>query len=375
MNTILITGGTGFLGGSLVRRLAHGDNRLVLLVRNKNRLSGNSLEMLLAEEDGEAPPPGRIELVEGDITLPHLGMGSNDFSRLAAKVDMVFHCAALTDFSNRDALVRTNAAGTRQVLDFAIARKLKRYHHISSAYVVENGVSRKNSHGDSVSSANGFNNTYGKTKYAGELLVKKYTSLFQLPATIYRPSIIVGHSRSGYTKCFKGMYSFAKALYLVSKSSKYACNESFRIFGDKEAAINLVPIDYVADSIVAIAKDEKSTKKTFHIINPHPPTLYELNVKIAHALGMRTPYIVPFADRYTLSSLERFYLFYTRPYLPYVHNRFYFDSSNTQDVLGKAGITCPRISQRLVSILMDFAIRNNWGDAAGKRESVLAGVN
>lgn len=376
MNTILITGGTGFLGGSLVRRLVRGDNRLILLVRNRGRFNEDGLERLLAEENGKVSAPSeKIELIEGDITLPYLGMDSKDFLRLADKVDTVFHCAAVTDFGNRDALVRTNIVGTKQVLNFATAQRLKRYHHISSAYVVGNEVSHGDFNSGDMNDIKGFNNAYEKTKYIGELLVRKYTALFQLPTTIYRPSIIVGHSRSGYTKCFKGMYSFAKALYLVSKSSRYACNESFRIFGDGKVTINLVPIDYVADSIVAIARDKKSIEKTFHITNPSPPTLYELNAKIAHALGMRVPEIVPFNNQFALSPLERFYLSCTRPYLPYVHNRFHFDSSNTQEALKRTGITCPRISQRLVSILIDFAVRNNWGDTVGKREPVFAEVN
>lgn len=364
------------MGGSLVRRLFSGDNRLILLVRDRGRFNKSDLERLLAEEDGKvSAPSGRIEIIEGDITLPCLGMDSKDFLRLADEVDTVFHCAAVTDFGNRDALVRTNIEGTKQVLNFAATQRLKRYHHISSAYVVGNEVSHGDFNNDDVNDLNGFNNAYEKTKYIGELLVRKYASLFQLPAAIYRPSIIVGHSRTGYTKCFKGMYSFAKALYLVSKSSRYACNESFRIFGDGRVTVNLVPIDYVADSIVAIAKDEKNIGKTFQIINPNPPALHELNAKIAHALGMRAPEIVPFNSQFTLSPLERFYLSRTRPYLPYVHNRFRFDSGSTHDAVGETGIVCPRMGQRLVSVLIDFAVRNNWGDRAEKRETVFAGVS
>ena len=46
--------------------------------------------------------------------------------------------------------------------------------------------------------------------------------------------------------------------------------------GDPDAMINLVPIDYVADAIVAILKKRESIDKIFHITNPNPPTLNEL---------------------------------------------------------------------------------------------------
>lgn len=373
METVLITGGTGFLGSSLVRRLAGEDYRLILLVRNRSVLEGDGLEKLLSEEgDSIRTPSGEIEVVEGDITLPDLGLDSKEFQKLACEVDTVFHCAALTDFRNKDALMKANVVGTKHVLDFATTRRLKRYHHISSAYVVGKGMSHGDLHKDNASSTKGFNNAYEETKYIGESLVQKYTSLFRLPVTIYRPSIIIGSSRSGYTKCFKGLYSFAKALYSISK---YAYDKPFRIFGDREAVINLVPIDYVADSIVAIAGDKKSIKKTFLITNPYPPTLSQLNIKIANALGIKAPEIVPLTHQCTLNFLERLYLSYTRPYLPYVHNTIYFDPSDTQALLPKTDIMCPRMTQKLISLLIDFAVKNNWGNKVVKRESMLVGAS
>ncbi|MFQ5862439.1 MAG: SDR family oxidoreductase [Candidatus Brocadiales bacterium] len=369
METILITGGTGFLGSSLVRRLARGDYRLILLVRNRDILEGGGLEKLLAEEgDGARVPSGSIKVVKGDITLPCLGLDSKEFSKLAGEVDTILHCAALTDFGNRDALMHTNVTGTKHILDFAVIQRLKRYHHISSAYVVGKGMS----HGGKISNAREFNNAYEETKFIGESLVNKYASFFQLPATIYRPSTIIGNSRSGYTKVFKGMYSFAKALHSVSR---YVRNESFRIFGDSEATVNLVPIDYVSDSILAIADNKRSIKKTFNITNPNPPTLFQLNTKIANALGIKAPEIVPLTNQFTLNSLERLYLSYMRPYLPYAQNKLYFDFSNTQELLAETDIVCPRISQRLISLLINFAIADNWGNKAEKREPALAGAD
>ncbi len=119
MKTIFITGGTGFLGSSLVRRLTREDNRLILLVRNKALLKRGGLERLLSEEDGNMPTHSdKIELIEGDITRTHLGLNAKEYSTLADEVDTVFHCATLTGFNDREALLRTNFEGTRLSLHF-----------------------------------------------------------------------------------------------------------------------------------------------------------------------------------------------------------------------------------------------------------------
>ncbi|MEE9584510.1 MAG: SDR family oxidoreductase [Candidatus Brocadiales bacterium] len=368
MKTIFITGGTGFLGSSLVRRLAREDNRLILLVRNKALLKRGGLEGLLSEEDGSMPVHSdKIELVEGDITRTHLGLNAKEYSTLADEADTVFHCATLTGFNDREALLRTNFEGTRHVLDFATALRLKRYHHISSAYVTKK---KGSPYCIDAGNVTGLNNAYEETKLVGEVLVRKYVSSFQLPATVYRPSIIVGNSETGYTKCYKGMYSFAKALYLVSRTSKYARNEPFRIFGDGEATVDLVPVDYVADGIIAVCNDKGSVNKTFNITNPCPPTLHQLKEMMTCTLGMKNPAIVPLTDHVQPgNSLEKFYLSYTRPYLPYVHNRYIFDSSSTHKLLTGTGITCPVISQELTSLLIHFARRNNWGDKVEKKRA------
>ena len=49
-----------------------------------------------------------------------------------------------------------------------------------------------------------------------------------------------------------------------------------RIPGNKHSTVNLVPVDYAARAIAAIAMKAESINKTFHIVNPSPPTLGNL---------------------------------------------------------------------------------------------------
>ena len=51
-----------------------------------------------------------------------------------------------------------------------------------------------------------------------------------------------------------------------------------RIPGDNYSTVNLVPVDYAARLIAAISRKAEGINKTFHIVNPSPPTLGELAV-------------------------------------------------------------------------------------------------
>lgn len=117
--TILITGGCGFLGGHLVRAIfdAHPDTKVILMDRRV------MLDQITAAMDP------RIQVLPGrDIT---------DFGQVVghfAGVDCVVHLAGLVSFSIRDqeALYRVNVDGTRNVLQACRVHEVSQVVHISS---------------------------------------------------------------------------------------------------------------------------------------------------------------------------------------------------------------------------------------------------
>lgn len=377
MDTVLITGANGFLGASLVKGLARHDYRLILLVRDKVALCQQEDPMLYPEwENTSLYSTSGIEVIKSDITLPYLGIKRGQYNRLCQEVDTIFQCAALTDFSDSHALLHVNVGGTKNLLHFALRGRRKHFHHISSAYVA--GNSSGTFYEGELYKGQSFNNTYEETKFLAEELVRAYARRYALPFTIYRPSIIVGDSRTGYTRNFKGMYVFARALFLLrerirlringhlngieTKPKGHRIHVPMRILGDPEALINPVPVDYVASAIVEIARSKEGQNNTFHLTNPIPPTLSELSQWITHALDIDGVMMAPLRERTSsLSAMERFYLLYTRPYLPYVQSKLRFDTSNTRRILKRSGIRCPEINQELISLLMDFALSGNWG--------------
>ncbi|MFH1131673.1 MAG: NAD-dependent epimerase/dehydratase family protein [Pseudomonadota bacterium] len=110
-NTILVTGGTGFIGRHLVERLCNQGYRAIVLTRQK---------------EATPPLPNTAEIVSSDL---------GDFGELAlGKITAVFHLAAAISFAEGDfdELERVNAKGTERIVEWAKKNKVPDFVHISS---------------------------------------------------------------------------------------------------------------------------------------------------------------------------------------------------------------------------------------------------
>jgi thioester reductase-like protein len=395
--TILVTGSTGFLGSAITRRFLVSGCKLRLLIRKrdtditqisfggesliKELIPGNQLDEYSQEQCsviGEQSNNdtslhelfiNNVEIYEGDITSSGLGLEKQEYRRLCNEVDEVFHCAAVTHFEMQgaDEHMAVNIKGTENVLQFTNSGKQKRFHYISTAYVAgkQNGMIYEN---DMVNEPL-FNNEYERSKFAAEQLVIEYAKTNDIPYTIYRPGIIVGDSKTGATCNFDNLYLFVKVLFNIKNSfikhkSEDLNDVTIRVPGDPDALINLVPIDYVADAIVAILEKSESIDQIFHITNPNPPKLSELRDLVMPLLGIKDIQVKidRELDQKRLSTVEKLFLRQTRSYYSYLFSKLRFDDSSTQRILKGTGIICPAMTKELVAVLIDFAVSHNWGE-------------
>jgi thioester reductase-like protein len=393
---VLVTGATGFLGSAITRRLLVSGYRLKLLIRKrgnhaltasfgwedtiKELILGNQFDEYLPEQSSMTDDRtgadeslydlflSNVEIFEGDITSRDLGLEEKEYKRLCYEVDEVFHCAAATHFENQreDELVTVNVKGTENMLQFTNSGKQKRFHYVSTAYVAgkQNDIVYEN---ELVDEEPLFNNEYERSKFIAEQVVIKYAKSNEIPYTIYRPSIIVGDSKTGATCKFDNLYIFMKALFNIRNAFSNHKSENpnditVRVPGVPDALINLVPVDYVADAIVAILKAKESINKIFHITNPDPPEISELRDLLMPVLGIKgiNVKIDGQMEHKRLSSIERLFLRHTKTYYSYLFSRLRFDCRNTQSLLESTGIICPAITRDLVKVLVDFAISHNW---------------
>jgi len=210
--TVLLTGASGVVGRSLLQRMS--DLDVVCLV-HRSPVCGPD-----------------VTTVPGDIAEPMLGLGEQAYVDLAARVDVVIHCAAVTDFNRTDgSLEATNIAGTEQVAAFAAAANAVLY-HVSTAFV------HTTVDGDRGRTAIG----YAASKSAAEEVVRSSG----VPYVIFRPSVVIGDSVTGEIAAFQGLHQvvagiFAGIVPMIPFDSRWP--------------IDFIPVDVVADAIACVVEN------------------------------------------------------------------------------------------------------------------------
>jgi len=267
--SLFFTGFPGFLGSELLPRVlrrAPGQEAICIV---QPKFAALARERAAAM--GELAP--RIRIVEGDLTAP--------IAIPAADVTEIYHLAAVYDLSvTRETGMRVNVAGTRHVLDFAErCSSLRRLHYVSTCYVSGRhaGVFTE----DDLDVGQRFNNFYEETKFLAEAEVRSRMST-GLPATIYRPSVVVGDSRSGATQKFDGPYFVMQWLLRQPRIA------ILPVVGRPAAyRFNVVPRDFIVSAIEALSGDGSTSGRTFALADPAPRTVDETIDIIAAATGRR----------------------------------------------------------------------------------------
>jgi nucleoside-diphosphate-sugar epimerase len=253
--TVLLTGASGVVGRALLPRLRDFD---VVCLVHRSPVSGPNVSTAL-----------------GDIAKPMLGLGEQVYVELAAKVDAVIHCAAVTDFGRSDgSLEATNIAGTGYVAAFAAAADAVLY-HVSTAFV------HTRVDGDRGRTAIG----YASSKSAGEQAVRSSG----VPHVILRPSVVIGDSVTGEIAAFQGLHQVVAGMFAGTVPM---------IPFDPGWPIDFVPADVVADAIACVAENRVSEGEFWISAGDKALRLDEgvaVVVEFARALGVNidTPRFVP----------------------------------------------------------------------------------
>lgn len=390
VKTILLTGATGFVGSNLAYEFLKKGYNLKLLVREKNNDDAEEridkiLSIFFDNHIEYKNVKNKIEVITGDITFENLGIPATVLKRLCLEVDAVFHCAALTTFDEgkKKELEEQNVKGTKNVLDFTLKLSNPDFHYMSTAYICgqEDGIFYE----DDLDIGQKFNNSYEESKFKAEQLINEYRKEFDIKTTIYRPSIIVGDSKTGKTTNFSGFYSVIKAIYLLidifkedlkragkrsSEAGVYyegnVLNIPLRIPANAGKTLNIVPIDYTVDVVLKILKLQSASGKTYHVVNPNPPTIgYVLKIIFdlfnTSGIKMVTP------DEFKLKPAtpwEEFFYETIRSFGfdPYLHGKEpIFSVKNTQKNLNRIQIKCPKITKKLIQKLIYYCLKSNWG--------------
>ena len=327
------------------------EQRAVCLVQSKFMAQARS-----RLEDIERACPalrGRIDLAVGNIAEPDLGL--EDASRIKNETSEIFHLAAVYDLgAPRELAMQVNVNGTRNVLDFAEgASRLRRLHYVSTCYV--SGRYEGLFSEDDLEKGQAFNNFYEETKYLAEVEVRARMH-GGLPATIYRPSIVVGDSRTGATQKYDGPY------FMIRWLLRQPYVAVLPIVGKPSVTrLNMVPRDYVVDAISCLSGSDRSAGKVYQLADPEPVTVSEL-VKLVGRAARRIVVRIPLPLALAKFGIDRVPGIYGLMQIPSaiidytVHRAHYSCASTLADLEGNGPKVPPLPTY--IDRLVDFVRRH-----------------
>ncbi|WRZ87646.1 SDR family oxidoreductase [Streptomyces sp. NBC_01007] len=232
--TLLLTGAAGVLGRVFIEELA-ADHHLIG-IRHRQPIDDP-----------------RVEEIQGSLADPGLGLDTDDYRRLARRVDIVLHSAACTSWrASRADLFATNATGTGHMLGFAEAAKAP-FYYVSTAFVARPEPEQAAEKGPSA---------YVDSKIAAERLVRDSG----VSAAIVRPSVVGGDSRTGQMAAFQGMHQVVAGTVMGTIPVIPAAPES---------PFDHIPQDVVARGVGKLLRAGVTTGEYWLTGGPNTPALGE----------------------------------------------------------------------------------------------------
>jgi len=365
---VLITGATGALGSSLLPQLLQTpDTTLYLLIRasSATHLKARLRQLLntCGLSDRNALPGKRIVALRGDATRPRLGLDHSVYSDLAHKLTHIIHAAGNVRLNQGlDAARRDAVLSARRILELARqcrgTRHFRKLEYVSTVGVAGRTPGCIREH--PINAQDGYRNTYEAAKAEAEWLVLRQSDA-GLPATIYRPSMIVGDSQTGRASAFQVFYHLCE--FFLGLRTGGIVPET----GDVK--LDIVPCDYVAGAIDCASRDPNAVGKILHVCSGPDVslTVADLTERLrpifaGHGYALPRLQKLPLAEfRRQLPGLQQLlgadhakFLISLPLFLDYIEQDQTFDNRQCRQLLADAGIELPEVDCYLKRVLAHY---------------------
>ena len=355
---VFLTGITGFLGSFLAKELIQNGFKVFGLARSKGDKSAyqrafDAIRFAYYDDEwDERKVADSLKIFEGDIVYKDLGLNDKDQDFLQSETDIIIHSAALAELrSPWETIKRINVDGTKNVLDFAVEchekGRLRKFNHISTMYVC--GDYQGEFDETMLDVRQNFNNTYEKSKFEAEKLVHEYMDK-RLNCSIFRPSLIMGDSRSGKTNNFKLFY----------QPLRFFINEIYDEFpADKNCSQNFINIDTVAKTLVALLSNIKTS--IYHILSPNNISVGYFFHLAQGCFCFKSPRLIPLSDFpfYKFSYVQKEL---ATPFIPYLNLHMNFIAEYSRVVFESYKLNFLEISDQnllnIFSFYMEYGFLN-----------------
>ncbi|MFE7801563.1 carboxylic acid reductase [Nocardia sp. NPDC057440] len=287
-HTVLLTGANGYLGRFLclewLARLDRTGGTLICLVRGRDAAAA-SARLEKAFDSGDAGLLRRfrdlasrnLEVLAGDIGESNLGLDDATWHRLAERVDLIVHPAALVNHVlPYSQLFGPNVVGTAELIRLAITTRLKPVNYLSTVAVAaqippaifeEDGDIREISPVRVVDDS--YANGYGNSKWAGEVLLREAHDLCGLPVAVFRSDMILAHSHYAGQLNVPDMFTRLLISLLATGIAPTSFYETAADGVRQRAHYDGLPADFTAEAIAALGAQATAGFQTFDVLNPH----------------------------------------------------------------------------------------------------------
>ncbi len=249
---MLVTGASGFLGGSLARRLAADGYRVRVLVRPTSDASG--LQNC------------KLEIVYGALE------DASSLERAVRDVCIIYHCAALSaDWGRIEDYRAANVLGVQNLLAAAAKQKtLRRFMHVSTTDVYGYPVEPC----DESAALRDVGFPYNSTKVAAEHMVwaAKHDGM---PVTVVRPASLYGPGSKDFVATMAELLQQGMMLTL-DRGASHA---------------GLMYIDNCVESLVRLAESRAAQGKPFNLRDPYDITWRQYIDRLAAGIGARRAWL------------------------------------------------------------------------------------
>ena len=291
---IFLTGSTGYLGAhTAAELLTHHSDSVNVLVRAKDQHEAENrmwraLQLHMDFNQFYSFLKTRINIFRGDLTDSRFGISQHDYRRLIDATDSIIHCAASLNRKSEKSCLNVNLRGTLEVVKFAAAVRdyhgLRRLSHVSTVAVAGHRRDEIVLEDHAIDWDRSDYDPYARTKKFCEHMINEL--LGDVEHLVFRPSIILGDSRHAQTTQFDMVRAFVFLAGLPVLP--------FR----SDDRIDIVPVDFVAESIVALHQKERPEHTTYHLSSgTESQTFRQLTDTLAEVQQKRGPVFMPKLER------------------------------------------------------------------------------
>jgi amino acid adenylation domain-containing protein/thioester reductase-like protein len=351
INSVLLTGATGFLGSHLLKELFYKTNyKIYCLVRAASNDDGKKLiKKSLDNYALNVPMNDRLVPIAGNLCLPDLGLDKNCLLSLAQDIDVIYHNAAFVHHVyNYELLRSTNVSGTVEIIKLASKIKNKKIHYISTLSAAINHLADDGYIMEDFIHSNSLDNIadgYSQTKWVSEKLFSEAVDR-GFCVNIYRPGWILGGVMS------KDNLMINNHLYLLIKS----CVQ-LGYAPDWDLKLNILPVDFVSKLIIEISTCTQINDNVFNLSNENAITWRSIvrylnefgyGVKLIPSKNWINDHLKKVGRDNALFNLLPLYLDSSRDWVHSLSKTCSAFDLNTQNAMKQINIPYPYINKELL---------------------------